>query len=156
TPYEPGSVNKVITAAGAIEDGIVQPDTVLQVPGSIKVADRVIGDAWEHGTVPMTFTGVLAKSSNVGTLMVAEKLGEQRFYELARKSGLGEETGSGLPGESGGYLPAPEDWSGTTFANLPIGQGLSLTVLQMDGMHQAIPNDGVRVPPRGIAARGEH
>src|SRR5690606_2574272 len=152
TPYEPGSVNKVITAAGAIEDGIVQPDTVLQVPGSIKVADRVIGDAWEHGTVPMTFTGVLAKSSNVGTLMVAEKLGEQRFYELARKFGLGEKTGSGLPGESGGYLPAPEDWSGTTFANLPIGQGLSMTVLQMAGMYQAIANDGVRIPPRVIAA----
>ncbi|QIZ34103.1 penicillin-binding protein 2 [Saccharopolyspora sp. ASAGF58] len=152
TPYEPGSVNKVITAAGAIENGIVKPDTVLQVPGSIKVADRTVGDAWDHGPVPMTFTGVLGKSSNVGTLMVAQQLGEQRFYDLARKFGLGQRTGSGLPGESAGSLPPRESWSGSTFANLPIGQGLSMTVLQMAGMYQAIANDGVRVPPRIIAA----
>lgn len=152
TPYEPGSVGKVITAAGAIENGIVKPDTVLQVPGSIKVADRTVGDAWDHGTVPMTFTGVLGKSSNVGTLMVAQQLGEQRFYDLARKFGLGQRTGSGLPGESAGSLPPRESWSGSTFANLPIGQGLSMTVLQMAGMYQAMANDGVRVPPRIIAA----
>ncbi|WP_433869637.1 peptidoglycan D,D-transpeptidase FtsI family protein [Saccharopolyspora sp. CA-218241] len=150
--YEPGSVGKVITAAGAIEDGLVAPDTVLQVPGSIEVADRTIGDAWPHGTIPLTFTGVLGKSSNVGTLMVAQKLGEQRFYDLARKFGLGRSTGIGLPGESSGYLPPPEEWSGSTFANLPIGQGLSMTVLQMAGMYQTIANDGVRVPPRVISA----
>ncbi|GAA0520059.1 cell division protein FtsI [Saccharopolyspora subtropica] len=152
TPYEPGSVGKVITAAGAIEDGLVRPDTVLQVPGSIRVADRTVGDAWNHGTIPLTFTGVLGKSSNVGTLMVAQQLGEQRFYDLARRFGLGQRTGIGLPGESPGSLPPPEKWSGSTFANLPIGQGLSMTVLQMAGMYQAIANDGVRVPPRVIAA----
>lgn len=152
TPFEPGSVNKVITAAGAIEDGIARPDTVMQVPGSIKVADRVVGDAWEHGTVPMTFTGVLGKSSNVGTLMTAQKLGENRFSELMRKFGLGQRTGIELAGESAGMVPARENWSGSTFANLPIGQGLSMTVLQMAGMYQAIANDGVRVPPRVVAA----
>jgi cell division protein FtsI (penicillin-binding protein 3) len=152
TPYEPGSVGKVITAAGAIENGIVKPDTVLQVPGSINVADRTVSDAWQHGTIPLTFTGVLGKSSNVGTLMVAQQLGEQRFYDLARNFGLGQRTGIGLPGESAGSLPPRESWSGSTFANLPIGQGLSMTVLQMAGMYQAIANDGVRVPPRIIAA----
>ncbi|SFS33956.1 peptidoglycan D,D-transpeptidase FtsI family protein [Saccharopolyspora flava] len=152
TPYEPGSVNKVITAAGAIENGLVKPDQVLQVPGSIKVADRTVGDAWDHGTIGLTFTGVLGKSSNVGTLMVAQQLGEQRWYDLAKAFGLGKPTGIGLPGESGGSLPARENWSGSTFANLPIGQGLSMTVLQMAGMYQAIANDGVRMPPRIIEA----
>nr|WP_228717337.1 penicillin-binding protein 2 [Allosaccharopolyspora coralli] len=151
-PFEPGSVHKVVTAAGAIEDGLVRPDSVLQVPGQIKVADRVVGDAWSHGTIPLTFTGVLGKSSNVGTLMTAQRLGEDRFADLMHKFGVGQQTGIGLPGESSGYVPPKEDWSGSTFANLPIGQGLSMTVLQMAGMYQAIANDGVRVPPRIIAA----
>lgn len=152
TPFEPGSVNKVITAAGAIEQNVVKPETVLQVPGSIEVADRTVGDAWEHGTIGLSFTGVLGKSSNVGTLMVAQQLGEQRWYDMARLFGLGKLTGIGLPGESAGSLPARENWSGSTFANLPIGQGLSMTVLQMAGMYQAIANDGLRVPPRIIEA----
>lgn len=152
SPFEPGSVNKVITAAGAIEDGIMRPDSVLKVPGSIEVADREVRDAWPHGEVPMTFTGVLAKSSNVGTLMTAQKLGPDRFNELVRKFGLGQRTGIGLPGESGGRVPKRSEWSGTTFANLPIGQGLSMTLLQMAGMYQTIANDGVRVPPRILSA----
>ncbi|MER7011242.1 penicillin-binding protein 2 [Saccharopolyspora sp. NPDC000359] len=152
TPYEPGSVAKLITAAGAIEKGVVKPDTVLQVPGSIKVADRTVGDAWPHGTVPMTFTGVMGKSSNVGTLMVAQQLGEQQWYDFARAFGLGQRTGVGLPGESAGVLPPPDQWSGSSFGNLPIGQGFSMTVLQMASMYQAIANDGVRVPPRIISA----
>lgn len=152
TPFEPGSVNKVITAAGAIDDGIVQPGTVLQVPGRLPVADTVIHDAWPHGTLQLTFTGVLAKSSNIGTLLTAQKLGPDRFSDLVRKFGLGQPTGVGLPGESGGFVPARNQWSGTTFANLPIGQGLSMTLLQMTDMYQAIANNGVRVPPRVIAA----
>ncbi|MHA6805194.1 peptidoglycan D,D-transpeptidase FtsI family protein [Salinifilum ghardaiensis] len=150
SPFEPGSVNKVITAAAAIENGIVRPNQVLQVPGKIKVADRTIGDAWQHGTIPLTFTGVLGKSSNVGTLQVAQELGPERFNEIAEKFGLGQSTGIELPGESAGTYPDREDWSGTTFANLPIGQGLSMTALQMASMYQAIANDGVRVPPRII------
>jgi cell division protein FtsI (penicillin-binding protein 3) len=152
TPFEPGSVNKVITAAGAIENGVVQPGTVIQVPGSLPVADAVIHDAWPHGTLQLTFTGVLAKSSNIGTLLTAQKLGPDRFGDLVRKFGVGQVTGVGLPGESGGFVPPRNQWSGTTFANLPIGQGLSMTLLQMTDMYQAIANDGVRVPPRVISA----
>nr|WP_246195482.1 penicillin-binding protein 2 [Halopolyspora algeriensis] len=155
TPFEPGSVNKVITAAGAIEQGIVEPDTVLQVPGRISIGGSTIGDAWSHGTIPLTFTGVLAKSSNVGTLMTARKLGADRFSALMKKFGLGTRTGIALPGESSGHVPPRKQWSGTTFANLPIGQGLSMTVLQMAGMYQAIANDGVRIPPRIIAGTVE-
>ncbi|MDR7300582.1 peptidoglycan D,D-transpeptidase FtsI family protein [Haloactinomyces albus] len=153
TPFEPGSVNKVITAAGAIEHGIVEPDTVLQVPGQIAMGGSTIDDAWSHGTIPLTFTGVLAKSSNVGTLMTAQKLGKDRFSALMERFGLGRKTGIALPGESSGRVPPRKQWSGTTFANLPIGQGLSMTVLQMAGMYQAIANDGVRIPPRIIAGK---
>lgn len=151
-PFEPGSVNKVITGAAAIEHGVMEPDTVLQVPGQLEVADRTIRDAWSHGTLDMTFTGVLAKSSNVGTLLTAQRVGEQRFMEMVERFGLGRPTGVGLPGESGGRVPPREQWSGSTFANLPIGQGLSMTVLQLAGMYQAIANDGVRVPPRIVRA----
>ncbi len=152
TPFEPGSVNKVVTMAAALEAGVVKPDDVLDVPGSIEVADRTIKDAWEHGVDHYTLTGVLAKSSNVGTLMTAQKVGEDRFSDMLAKMGIGQKTGVGLPGESGGRVPARATWSGSTFGNLPIGQGLSMTVLQMAGMYQAIANDGVRVPPRIVAA----
>ncbi|QUQ71691.1 peptidoglycan D,D-transpeptidase FtsI family protein [Kutzneria sp. CA-103260] len=150
TPFEPGSVGKVVTAAGAIEYGVEQPDSVIDVPASFKLADRTVTDAWAHGDVKMTMAGVIAKSSNIGTLEVAQKIGEDRFVDLLTKFGLGQKTGVGLPGESGGSVPPRSTWSGSTFANLPIGQGLSMTLLQMTGMYQAIANDGVRVPPRII------
>ncbi|WP_234997351.1 peptidoglycan D,D-transpeptidase FtsI family protein [Pseudonocardia thermophila] len=152
SPFEPGSVNKVVTMAAALEHGIAQPDDVLAVPDSIKVADRTIHDAWEHGVENYTLTGVLAKSSNVGTIMTAQRVGEERFSEMLARFGLGQRTGIELPGESAGRVPARETWSGSTFGNLPIGQGLSMTVLQMAGMYQAIANDGVRIPPRIIAS----
>jgi cell division protein FtsI (penicillin-binding protein 3) len=153
SPYEPGSVNKLITAAGAIQNGVVRPDTPIDVPPKLQVADRQIGDAWKHGDLRLTFTGVLAKSSNIGTLLTAQKLGPDKFDELVRKFGLGQRTGIGLPGESPGFVPDRKDWSGSTFANLPIGQGLSMTALQMTDMYQAIANNGVRVPPRIIQSR---
>lgn len=153
SPYEPGSVNKLITAAGAIEHGITEPDASHRVPGTIRVADHTVRDAWPHGTLTMTTSGIFAKSSNVGTLMLARKLGEERFSELVDKFGLGRRTGIGLPGESRGVVPPREQWSGTTFGNLPIGQGLSMTVVQMAGMYQAIANQGVRVEPRIVRAK---
>ena len=150
-PFEPGSVNKVVTAAAAIEYGVMTPETVIEVPGSLRVADRTVHDAWPHGRVSMTFTGVLAKSSNVGTLLAARQVGEDRYADMLTRFGLGERTGVGLPGESPGRVPPRSEWSGSTFGNLPIGQGLSMTVLQMAGMYQAIANDGVRVPPRVVS-----
>ncbi|SDM91072.1 peptidoglycan D,D-transpeptidase FtsI family protein [Allokutzneria albata] len=152
SPFEPGSVNKVVTAATAIELGLATPQTVLSVPGSIKVADREISDAWNHGTIPMTFTGVIGKSSNVGTLMMAQQIGQDRFAEMLGKFGLGERTRLGLAGETSGRVPPRSQWSGSTFGNLPIGQGLSMTVVQMAGMYQALANDGLRIPPRIIKA----
>ena len=152
-PYEPGSVNKIVTALCTIEDGISEPDDVHMVAGTRRVADRTVGDAWAHGTLPFTTTGIFAKSSNVGTLMLAEQCGQDRFAELLKLLGLGQRTGVGLPGESPGQVPPRGQWSGSTFGNLPIGQGLSMTVLQMAAMYQTVANDGVRVPPRIVSAR---
>ncbi|MBV8539908.1 MAG: penicillin-binding protein 2 [Pseudonocardiales bacterium] len=151
-PFEPGSVNKVVTAAAAIDSGVIRPDTPLHVPGELRVADRTIRDAWSHGTLNLTFTGVLALSSNIGTLLAAQRVGADRFVDMLRRMGVGQSTDVGLPGESAGRVPPRDQWSGSTFANLPIGQGLSMTVLQMAGMYQAIANDGVRIPPRIISA----
>lgn len=150
SPFEPGSVNKMITAAAVIENKLTTPDEVLQVPGSINMGGVTVGDAWEHGTMPYTTTGVFGKSSNVGTLMLAQRLGPEKYSEMLRMFGLGQRTGVGLPGESSGLVPPIDQWSGSTFSNLPIGQGLSMTLLQMTGIYQTIANDGVRVPPRII------
>ncbi len=152
SPFEPGSVNKIVTMAAALEYGVATPDEVLTVPGSIRFADRTIRDAWDHGTDHYTLTGVLAKSSNVGTLMTAQKVGEERFADMLTRFGLGTKTGVGLPGESSGSVPPRESWSGSTFGNLPIGQGLSMTILQMAGMYQTVANNGLRVPPRIVAS----
>jgi cell division protein FtsI (penicillin-binding protein 3) len=152
SPFEPGSVNKIITASSVIEYGLSNPDEVLQVPGTISMGGVTVHDAWDHGVMPYTTTGVFGKSSNVGTLMLAQRVGPERFYDMVRKFGLGQRTGVGLPGESAGLVPPIDQWSGSTFSNLPIGQGVSMTLLQMAGMYQAIANDGVRIPPRILKA----
>jgi cell division protein FtsI (penicillin-binding protein 3) len=152
SPFEPGSVNKIVTAASAIEFGLTNPDEVLQVPGQIDMGGVTVKDAWEHGVAPYTTTGVFGKSSNVGTLMLSQRIGPERYADMLDKFGLGQRTGVGLPGESSGLVPPIDQWSGSSFANLPIGQGLSMTLLQMTGMYQTIANDGVRMPPRIIKA----
>ncbi|AQA04851.1 cell division protein FtsI [Mycobacterium sp. MS1601] len=152
SPFEPGSVNKIITAATAIEMGLTNPDEVLQVPGSINMGGVTVGDAWSHGVEPYTTTGVFGKSSNVGTLMLAQRIGPEKYAEMLGKFGLGQRTGVGLPGETSGLVPPIDQWSGSSFSNLPIGQGLSMSLLQMAGMYQTIANDGVRIPPRIIKA----
>jgi cell division protein FtsI (penicillin-binding protein 3) len=152
SPFEPGSVNKIVTAASVIEYGLSNPDEVLQVPGSINMGGVTVGDAWNHGVMPYTTTGVFGKSSNVGTLMLAQRVGPERYADMLRRFGLGQRTGVGLPGESAGLVPPIDQWSGSTFSNLPIGQGLSMTLLQMAGMYQTIANDGVGGGARGVKA----
>ncbi|HEX5144435.1 MAG TPA: penicillin-binding protein 2 [Mycobacterium sp.] len=152
SPFEPGSVNKIVTASSIIEYGLSNPDEVLHVPGQIDMGGVTVHDAWNHGVMPYTTTGVFGKSSNVGTLMLAQRIGPERYFDMLQKFGLGQRTNVGLPGESDGLVPPMDQWSGSTFSNLPIGQGLSMTLLQMAGMYQTIANDGVRVPPRIIKA----
>jgi cell division protein FtsI (penicillin-binding protein 3) len=151
-PYEPGSVNKIITAAAALEAGIVTPDSVLTVPDSIQVANRRIHDSHPHPVERLTFTGVMVKSSNVGTVQVALKLGPQRVYDALRRWGFGEKSGLGLPGESRGIVPAPKDWSGTSIGTIPIGQGVAATAVQVASVYATVANGGVRATPTIVQA----
>ncbi|MDF0532457.1 penicillin-binding protein 2 [Tsukamurella sp. 8F] len=148
TPFEPGSVNKIVTASAAIDNNLTNPNEVLHVPGSIRMAGVTVNDAWVHGVAPYTTTGIFGKSSNVGTLMLAQRVGEKRYADYLQRFGLGQASGLGLPGESPGSVMPQSQWSGGTFANLPIGQGLSMTLLQMTGMYQALANGGERIQPR--------
>ena len=152
SPFEPGSVTKVVTFGAALEQKLITPTTHYAVPGTIEMGGHTIHDAWVHSRVGMTATGILAKSSNVGTLMIAQQIGPDAFARELTKYGLGQKTGIQLPADSAGVIPPQSQWSSTTFANLPIGQGLSMTLLQMADMYQGIANGGVRIPPTIVAS----
>ena len=150
-PYEPGSVNKVVTFSAALQKKIIKPMTALTVPDHLHMGDVTIHDDWYHPPLKLTATGILAKSSNIGTLKIAQKVGPATFMDYAKAYGIGQKTGIELPGESAGILPARSTWSASTFANLPIGQGLSVTPLQLASIYQTIANNGVRIPPRIVS-----
>lgn len=150
--FEPGSVGKIITIAAAIDQHQVTPSTVIDVPTTLQDGGVTIHDAWWHPAQKFTVTGVLAESSNVGTLKIAQQVGQDQWFKYAQAFGVGQATGIELPGESAGYLPPLKDWSESTFANLPFGQGESMTILQLASMYQAVANDGVRIPPRIVAS----
>lgn len=150
--FEPGSVQKAITFAGALQEKTITPASTMKVADRVRTGGVTVRDAWTHPKQEFTATGVLAQSSNVGTLQIAEKMGPQKWLKYERAFGVGQKTGIELPGESGGYLPPYEDWSESTFANLPFGQGQSMTVLQLASIYQTIANDGVRVPPRIVSS----
>ncbi|HET6952522.1 MAG TPA: penicillin-binding protein 2 [Acidimicrobiales bacterium] len=147
--YEPGSVNKMITLAAALEEGVVTPDQVIQVPSQLQVADHTYADSHSGD---LTVTQVLAKSSNVGTIKIAQQVGKERLDEYLRRFGFGRSTGLGLPHEENGALPDPDDWSGTSIGSIPIGQGISVTAMQMLYAYNVIANDGVYLPPRLVRA----
>jgi cell division protein FtsI (penicillin-binding protein 3) len=146
--FEPGSIMKAVTLSAALEEGVATPDTVLSVNGHIAAGDRVVTDAHDHAPVDWTVTGILAKSSNVGTIMLARDVGDEKLEHYLRAFGIGSTTGIELPGESAGILQDSDDWSGIRAANVAIGQGVSVTTLQMASVYQAIANGGVRVEPR--------
>ncbi|MGN6605547.1 MAG: peptidoglycan D,D-transpeptidase FtsI family protein, partial [Jatrophihabitans sp.] len=148
--FEPGSVQKSITFAAALQEGLITPSTRINVDGSMQMGGVTVSDAWAHGVYPYYARGILAMSSNVGTLKIAQKLGPETWMRYEKLFGVGQKTGIELPGESAGYLPPMSTWSDSTFANLPFGQGESMTVLQLASIYQAIANNGVRVPPRII------
>ena len=150
--FEPGSVQKGITFAAALEQKTITPTSVLRVPFSIYLGGVQVSDAWFHPTEKFTATGVLAESSNVGTLKIAQKLGPTAWMRYEQRFGVGTKTGIELPGESGGHLPPRDTWSDSTFANLPFGQGQSMTIVQMASIYQTIANNGLRIPPRIVQA----
>jgi cell division protein FtsI (penicillin-binding protein 3) len=153
--YEPGSVNKVITMAAALEEDLVEPGTMLTVPDSIQVSDHLFTDHDPHPTTSWSVTDVLAQSSNVGTIMLAQQLGPERLDQYLRDFGFGEATGLGFPNEVPGLMLEAQDWSGTSIGSIPLGQGISVTALQMLTAYNAIANDGVLVEPRLVSATVE-
>jgi cell division protein FtsI (penicillin-binding protein 3)/stage V sporulation protein D (sporulation-specific penicillin-binding protein) len=144
--FEPGSVFKVVTIAGALSEGLITPTTRFTLPYSIQVADRVIHDAEMRGTETMTVAQILQRSSNVGTVTIARtKLGETHLKRWINQFGFGKPTGIDLPGESAGLLPSY--WSGSTIGNVPIGQGVSVTAIQLASVYAAIANKGIWKQP---------
>ena len=146
-PYEPGSTFKAITVASAIEEGAVSADSTFVVADHITVADSVIHDSMPHETKVMSTGDVLKESSNVGAIQIASELGGAKLEEYIRRFGFGEPTGVDVWGEDAGIVPAYEDWSGSTIGNIPMGQGLTVTPLQLAAGYAAIANGGRKVTP---------
>ncbi len=149
--YEPGSTSKVMTMAAALDAGAVKPTTPVEVPPILYRGGDDFHDHSPHGTLHLTATGVLAQSSNLGTMLIAEKLGERPLYDYLRKFGMGQTSGIDLPGESAGILPDVADWGPTNFATIAFGQGLSLNAVQATSVFATIANNGVRVEPTVVA-----
>jgi cell division protein FtsI (penicillin-binding protein 3) len=146
--YEPGSVNKVITISAALEEGVVDVRRRFEVPDALRVADKTFHDSHPHPTMAMTVTDILAQSSNIGTIQIAQRLGAERLDRYLRRYGFGRPTGVAFPGEADGILMRAKDWWGTSLGTIPIGQGIAVTPLQMVSVYATIANGGVRVPPR--------
>ena len=149
--YEPGSTGKVITVAAAMQEGLVTPQSIFTIPYKMKVADEYFHDHEKHPTQRLTTTGVLAVSSNTGSIQIGQKLGKDTLYNYLRKFGIGQSTNSKLPGESAGILHPVKEWSGTSLPTIAFGQGYSLTAMQATSVFATIANDGVRVSPSILA-----
>lgn len=153
--YEPGSTGKIMTVAAALEEKKIVPDTVFTIPYSLKRSNEVFRDHEKHPTQRLTVSGVLAVSSNTGTIKIGELLPNQVLFNYLSKFGVGVKTGSGLPGESRGILPEVANWSGTTAPTVAFGQGYSLTSMQATSIFATIANNGVRVSPTVIAGTSD-
>jgi cell division protein FtsI (penicillin-binding protein 3) len=145
--FEPGSVNKIITLAAAIEEGVVSPTTHLDVPDHLQVSDHLFTDSHPHPTSSWTPTDIMATSSNIGTIMLGRQLGPERIDDYLHRFGFGERTAIDFPNESGGLLLPVDNWSGTSIGSIPIGQGVAVTAMQMLAAYNVIANGGVYVEP---------
>jgi cell division protein FtsI (penicillin-binding protein 3) len=145
--YEPGSTFKAFTVSGALSQGLITPQSAFDLPPSIRVADRVIGEAHDRGAERLTVAQILAQSSNVGSVMVGLKLGARSFDRWVRRFGFGTSTGVDLPGEAPGIVLRLKNYSGSSMGNMPIGQGLAVTPIQMAQAYTAIAAGGVMHPP---------
>jgi cell division protein FtsI (penicillin-binding protein 3) len=145
--YEPGSTFKAITVSGALSEGLVTPDTTFDIPPQIQVADRTIKDAEDHGYETLSVAKILAQSSNIGAVKIGMRLGPIRFDKYVRAFGFGQPTGVDLPGESPGIVLHPKQYSGSSMGNMPIGQGIAVTPIQMAQAYTAIANGGIMHRP---------
>ena len=150
--YEPGSVFKLVTFSAALQDGIITPSTVVDVPSVLPIDGAVFHDAEAHPAEPLTAGQILAQSSNMGTILIAQKLGEQRLAAQIARLGFGKPTGLGFPGSSPGLVKPVAQWSPTAIGSTPIGQDTGVTAQQLLDMVSMVANGGVAVPPRLVAA----
>lgn len=146
--FEPGSTQKALTIAAAIEEGIVDEHSVLRVPPGISVGGKTFTDATPQPTSDWTMTEIMERSSNVGTIEVAKELGPERLEAYLRSFGEGSSTGTGFPGEAAGLLMPSDQWWGTSLPTISIGQGVAVTLLQLANSYATLANDGVAVTPR--------
>jgi len=153
--YEPGSTGKVITFAAAIEEGKIEPESILRVPYKLKRSTKVFKDHDPHPLLKLTLSGALATSSNTAAIKVGEMISNEKLYSYLKKFGVSVKTGSGLPGEEAGKLLEVKDWSGTTAPTVAFGQGYSLTAMQATSIFATIANDGVKVTPTLIAGHSD-
>ncbi|HZB34509.1 MAG TPA: penicillin-binding protein 2 [Gaiellaceae bacterium] len=149
--YEPGSTLKVVTVAAALSEGLVAPSTPFTLSPNIHVADRVIHEAHRTRTERMTVAEILSRSSNVGTITLAELLGRNRLEAWIERFGFGKKTGVEFPGETSGILPFY--WSGSTIGTLPIGHGIAVTPVQMAAAYATVANGGVWLRPHLVTGR---
>lgn len=152
TAHEPGSVAKVITTAAALNDRVVRPDTWFEVPGYKEIDDFVITDAYPHGLESMTVSDILTRSSNIGTILISQKLGVQRQSDYMRAFGFGERTALEFPGESAGILKPVDQWQGTERLTVSYGYGFAATSLQLAAAVNVIANGGEYVAPKLLGA----
>jgi cell division protein FtsI (penicillin-binding protein 3) len=146
--HEPGSVNKMISVAAALEEGLVRPDDKLTIPYTIQIADKTFKEHDFHPTEDWSVTDIVANSSNVGAIMIGQELGKDRLDSYLRRFGFGSRTALGFPGESAGIMLDPDKWSGTSIGTIPIGQGIAVTAVQMLAAYNTIANGGVYVAPK--------
>ena len=152
--YEPGSTFKAVTVAGALEENVVKPDSKFVLPPQIQVADRTIGESHARGTEELSTAQILAQSSNVGAITIGLREGKQRFDKWVRRFGFGKPTGVDLPGEERGIVLPVDKYSGSSMGNLPIGQGIAVTPMQMAQAYAAIANGGILRAPQVVRRIG--
>jgi cell division protein FtsI (penicillin-binding protein 3) len=153
--YEPGSTFKLVTVAGVLSDRIVSPSTRFVLPYEIQVADRRIHDAEPRGTETMSVSQILSRSSNVGAITLAQRLTQHRLVQWIQRFGFGRRTGIDFPGESPGIVLPENDWSGSSIGNIPIGQGIAVTPIQMAAAYASIANRGMWVQPHLVDHVGD-
>lgn len=153
--FEPGSTMKVVTVAAALDEGVVTPQTMFNLPPTFTTGGHTVHEAHARGTVDFSVSDILAHSSNIGAVKIGLKLGRQRLYTYIERFGLTTRTGIDLPGEASGLIPRPAKWSRSSISTIPFGQGIAATPMEMARVMATIANDGVAVRPHLLMSKPE-
>jgi cell division protein FtsI/penicillin-binding protein 2 len=151
-PFEPGSTFKIVTVAGALEEGLVKPNTRFYLPSELKTYDRTLTDAHERPPITASVTQILQQSSNIGTTLIAQRLGKDRLLDWIDRFGFLKTTGIDFGGEAEGFR---SEWSGVSITNIPLGQGITVTLMQLLKAYATIANGGYAITPHLTARVGD-